>query len=344
MEYSPLRSPPSIPLVSVIIVNWNGHDHLVMCLPALFAQDFHDFEVIVVDNGSTDDSVAWITAHFPRVRIIQNRTNQGFAPANNQGIRAARGALIALLNNDTVVAPHWLAVLVQAMADDTRIGMVAAQMVLAAQPDIIDSAGIAIDRAGIAWGVNGGQPAVPGIDQLAPVFGPSGGAALYRRTMLDEIGLLDEDFFAYLEDVDLAWRAQWAGWQAVYAPGAIVQHHHSATSQRIPHFKSRLLGRNKLWLLAKNYPLPHLLWYLPCILLYELFSLGQAWREGRLTSALAGRWAGLQGLPKMLAKRRTVVKRISSSAMLKKLHSVEHPVAILRRYGHVLPTRKIARG
>jgi GT2 family glycosyltransferase len=170
---------------------------------------------------------------------------------------------------------------------------------------------------------------------VVDVFGASGGAAFYRRAMLDEIGLLDEDFFAYLEDVDLAWRAQWAGWRCVYAPDAVVWHHHSATSARIPNFKSRLLGRNKIWLLAKNYPFPHIVWYFPLILFFELMAIGYAWRQQRLRSAIAGRWAAWSLLPVMIRRRKRRVQRISSALMLQKLHPIESPFQILRRYTHV---------
>lgn len=326
------------PRVSVIIVNWNGREHLVTCLPALFAQSFSDFEVILVDNGSTDGSLTWLKENFVQVRVIENQTNLGFTAANNQGMLAAQGELIALLNNDTQADQHWLAELVRAMQSDPSIGMVATNMRLADQPNLIDSAGIAIDRAGIAWGVDGGRERQPTTrEEVREVFGACGGAALYRRTMLAEIGLLDEDFFAYLEDVDLAWRAQWAGWRGVYAPMAQVLHHHSATGKRIPHLKSRLLGRNKLWLLAKNYPWPYLLWYLPIILLYEALSLGYALKEKRLNSALAGRLEAIRRLPAMLAKRQNILRRISARAMMAKLYPVESPLAILRRYTHIQP-------
>jgi GT2 family glycosyltransferase len=291
---------------------------------------------MVVDNCSTDGSVAFIRQQFPQVMLIENQINRGFAAANNQAIQALQTEFVALLNNDTQVDANWLQVLVQAMERDPAVGMVAAKLLLTEQPGVIDSAGIAIDRAGIAWGAAGGQPdypAQPGA--VVDVFGASGGAALYRRTMLDEIGLFDEDFFAYLEDVDLAWRAQWAGWQAVCTPNAVVLHHHSATSQRIPHFKSRLLGRNKLWLIAKNYPLPHLLWYWPLILGYEAFSLAYALQQRRLGSSLTGRLAALPKLVTMFAKRRQRLNRISARAMMQKLQPVELPLRVLRRYRHV---------
>jgi GT2 family glycosyltransferase len=324
------------PAVAVIILNWNGCGHLAACLPALYAQTYQNFETIVVDNGSTDGSQEWLREHYPQVQLMENPTNRGFAAANNQAIRTTRAEYIVLLNNDTVAESGWLEALVAAAESDPTIGMVASKMLLASSPGIIDSAGIAIDRAGIAWGREGGQPDRPAATGApVEVFGASGGAALYRRALLEDIGPFDEAFFAYLEDVDLAWRAQWAGWRCVYAPDAVVWHHHSATGNRIPHFKSRLLGRNKVWLLAKNYPFPHILWHLPLIFLYELMSLVYAARERRLGSALTGRLAGLRRLPAVIAQRRTQVRRIGADAMLAKLQPVEPPWRVLRRFVHV---------
>jgi GT2 family glycosyltransferase len=138
------------------------------------------------------------------------------------------------------------------------------------------------------------------------VFGPCAGAALYRRELFAEIGLFDEDFFAYLEDVDLAWRARWRGWQAVFVPGALVYHAHSATGREGSPFKVRLLSKNKILLLVKNYPMPYLLLYLPWITAYELLSLGYAVLHYRELSALRGRLAALRLLPRALAKRRAL--------------------------------------
>jgi len=151
--------------------------------------------------------------------------------------------------------------------------------------------------------------------------------------MLDDIGLFDDDFFAYMEDVDLAWRAQWAGWKCVYVPEAIVYHVHSATGKEGSHFKNRLLGRNKIWLLCKNYPL--LPWYVPLVLAYDLMSVGYAAAAGRGTGALQGRLKALVKAPRLLAKRRQAVRRVSPRAMMAKLHPVENPLAVLRRYAHI---------
>jgi GT2 family glycosyltransferase len=325
---------------SVIIVNWNGRRYLEDCLRSVLAQTYDAFEVILVDNGSTDGSAEWAGATFPQVRLIRNQTNRGFAAANNQAIRATDSEFVALLNNDTVVEPGWLQALVKVMETRATIGMCASKMLLASQPDTVDSAGIAIDRAGIAWGITG---SAADLDRPRPVFGASGGAALYRRAMLDEIGLFDEDFFAYLEDVDLAWRAQWAGWEAIYAPEAVVYHVHSGTSRTIPHFKSRLLGRNKIWLLCKNYPFPQLLWNLPLILWYEGMSLTYALVQRRFASALLGRLEALGKAPRMIAKRKQMPIRVTANSIYRQLRPAEGPIAVLARYAHTKQMTTIKR-
>ena len=321
--------------VVLIILNWNGRRYLEPCLRSVFAQEFRDFAVILVDNGSTDGSVEFVRTRFPQVRLIENSENRGFAAANNQAIRASASEFVATLNNDTEVDPGWLGTLVRAMETDPCIGMCASKMLLADRQEVIESAGIAVDKAGIAWGVGGGNVNHPDEAIPTPVFGPCAGAALYRRAMLGDIGLFDEDFFAYLEDVDLAWRAQWAGWTCVYVPEAIVYHVHSATAREGSHFKNRLLGRNKIWLLCKNYPFPPLLRYAPLILAYDLMAVGYAIAAGRGPGAVQGRIEALIGLSRMLAKRRQIIRRVSSRAMMAKLQPLENPLAVLRRYAHI---------
>jgi len=155
--------------------------------------------------------------------------------------------------------------------------------------------------------------------------------------MLDEVGLFDEDFFAYMEDVDLAWRAQWAGWKCVYVPQAVVHHVHSATGREGSHFKNRLLGRNKVWLLCKDYPLS--LWGLLLVWAYDLMAVGYAIASGRGLGAVQGRIEALGKVARMLAKRRQIVRRISTRAMVAKLHPVEQPLAVRRRYVHLRAAR-----
>jgi GT2 family glycosyltransferase len=286
------------PLISVIIAHWNNLPLLKRCLEALDRQRFRDFEIVVVDNGSTDDSVAWLRQR-PDIHLITNKSNLGFAAANNQGIRASSAPLVALLNNDTEPEPGWLAALASAMSTG-EYGMAASLMLFASRPDIVQSAGVAMDRAAIAWDRFGGRSRRdPVVQQEAEIFGPSGGAALYRRSMLERVGLLDERFFAYLEDVDLAWRAQRAGWRCRYVPGAAVLHRTSATSGEGSPTKRWLLGRNKVWLVAKNAALPQL----PVILLYDVLATAYALlRRGEWHHAL-GRFAAFRELPAILRQR-----------------------------------------
>ncbi|MFQ5578873.1 MAG: glycosyltransferase family 2 protein [Anaerolineae bacterium] len=296
--------------VSVVIANWNGRRWLEHCLPALFAQTYRHFEVIIVDNASTDNSVEWVNRHYPAVRQIRNRRNLGFAGANNIGIRAAAGELIATLNNDTRPDPNWLAELVKGISVAPDVGMAASKIVLWERPGILDSAGIAVDWAGFGWNRGWGRPAA---SAPAPqeVFGPSAAAALYRRDMLAGIGLFDEDFFAYYEDVDLAWRAQRAGWNCRYIPTAVVLHQHSATGGQARRLKTFLLNRNKLWTLFKNYHPLDLLWAWPLILGLDALSAGvQLWRT-RSLAPLSARRQALAGWRRMAAKRRPAVRRVA---------------------------------
>ncbi len=290
-------------LVSVIVPNWNGRHHLAQCLPSLRAQTFRDFKVIVVDNGSTDDSAMWLAQEYPDVRILQNPSNLGFAAANNQAIRATDAPYIVTLNNDTQATQGWLAELVSTVESDATVGMVASQMLLADAPHVIDAAGIEVDWSGTAWQRRRGEAADRG-DTLEEVFGPCAGAALYRRAMLDVIGLFDEDFFGYYEDVDLAWRARNAGWRCLYAPRARVYHAHSATGGQDPSRKRYLIGRNKVWTLIKNYPWPDVLLWWPLIMGFELAAVLYALLIERDSASLRGRLAGWRGVSHACRKRR----------------------------------------
>lgn len=276
-----------------------GREWLPACIAALRAQTFRDFEIVVVDNASSDGSAEWLAAQ-PDVRVIRNENNLGFAAACNQGIRAGNASFVALLNDDAQPEPQWLASLVRAMQhpqsliptlQSLRVGACASLMLFADRPDVVQSAGIAMDRAAIAWDRLRGYPADSAeAQQPREVFGASGGACLYRRAMLDEVGLFDERFFAYLEDVDLAWRAQRAGWRCLYVPQARVLHRVSATSGEGSAFKNRLLGRNKVWLVAKNARLRDA----PLIAFYDLAAVVYAGTARSEWSHLAGRLEGIR--------------------------------------------------
>jgi GT2 family glycosyltransferase len=323
LHYNPL----AMPHVSVIVLNWNGKHLLELCLPSVLSQDLRDYEVVLFDNGSTDGSVEWVRRHYPAVRLMRSERNLGFARGNNEAIRATEAPYVVLLNNDADPAPGWLSELVRAAESAPEVGMCASKMVRASDPSIMDACGIEVDRAGIGWNRYSSEPDRP--DETAPyeVFGPCAGAALYRRAMLDQVGLLDEDYFIYYEDIDLAWRAQRAGWRCLYVPLAQVTHRHSSTTKEGSPFKEYLLGRNKVWTLIKNYPWPNWLAYLPAILAYDTGAWGYALLRGDVHPA-RGRLAALKQFGAALRKRRT----IQAAGRRVHLSPVKNPVRLLRAH------------
>lgn len=322
---------------SVIIVNWNGRRYLEQCLPSVVNQTYRNLEIIMVDNGSTDGSVELVEHLFPDIIVVRNSENRGFAGGNNQGIRIASGEYIATLNNDAIARPDWLEEMINAIKDDDTIGMAASKMLFSDWPDVINSTGISLDRAAIAWDRLGGQSSDRSEAAPVEIFGPSAGAALYKRKMIEDVGLFDEDFFMYLEDVDLAWRARLRGWRCVYVPTAEVLHVYSATSVEGSAFKNRLLGRNKVWTTIKNYPSPGLFLFLPAILFYDLLSLPYTVLVRGNVAALQGRLEGLRKIGTALRKRSGIQRRrrISSGELTGILDPLTNPLTLFRRYRHL---------
>lgn len=245
-----------LPIVSIIIVNWNGQRFLEKNLSSVFSQTYQAFEVILVDNGSTDGSLELVRVNFTDVIIIENKENLGFAKANNQGIEIAQGKYIATLNNDTEVDKGWLKTLiVTAESSSNDIGMWAPKILSIQDPKKIDSVGgLLIYRDGIARGRGRLEEDNGKYDKMEEILFPSACSAIYLKDMLDEIGYFDEDFFAYCEDTDLGLRARLAGWKAVSVPGAVVYHHYSGSAGRYSETKAFLVERNHIWLALKNFP------------------------------------------------------------------------------------------
>ena len=324
--------------VSIIIPNWNGLRHLRTCLEAVLRQTYPVRETVLVDNGSTDGSCEFVAAHYPGVRILRCETNLGFAAATNLGIRRTQGDYVATLNNDTEVEPAWLEELVKAMDADSRVGMCASKMLFYDQRHVINSAGISVDRAGIAWDRDGGTPDDANDNTPQDVFGPCAGAALYRRAMLEETGLFDEDYTSYLEDVDLAWRGQALGWRCRYVPAARVYHVHSATGKENSPFKNYLLGRNKWWTTLKNYPWPQWLPYGPLILLYDGMAALYSLARGRTCHGVRGRWAAWRSCRDALSKRRAIqsAPRYSARLAFDCLSPLASPLRVWQRFRHLL--------
>ncbi|MBN1319910.1 MAG: glycosyltransferase family 2 protein [Thermoleophilia bacterium] len=249
--------PATSPRASVIVPNWNGLSHLPGCLDSLAAQSFADFEVLVVDNGSSDGSVAWIREHHPEVRVVQRPDNGGFSRAVNAGIAAARGEYVALLNNDTAADDGWLGALVGALDEHQAYDFAASKMILFYDPERLNAAGDTFAFARLAATNRGiGQP-VSRYNKPERVLGACAGAALYRRALFEEVGLFDEDFFLTAEDTDFNLRCLIAGKRCLYVPGAQVRHKLGASTGAQPEWgMGRLLVRNEAIVVAKDLPAP----------------------------------------------------------------------------------------
>ncbi len=295
--------------LSVLIPNYNGLALLPACLESLRAQSWRDFETLLVDDGSSDGSAAWVQEHYPKVRVLALPRNVGLARAVNRGLQLARGDNIVLLNNDTAAAPDWLAVLSQAAVEHPEAAMLASKIRLFDRRSVLHSAGDLYGADGIArnrgaWEEDQGQ-----YDGQVEVFAPCGAAAFYRRALLGELntgpGPFDERLFMYMEDVDLAWRAQLRGQRCRFVPGAVIYHRVSATAGGP--LASYYVGRNTLLVLGKDVPGALIRRYLGRIVRAQLRIAWEAARSfrGRAARArLRGQAAGLLLLPAWLGARR----------------------------------------
>ncbi len=298
--------------VTVVVPNWNGERFLNTCLGSLRRQSFRDFETVLVDNGSVDDSVALVEKSFPEVRVVRLPENGGFTAAVNAGIRASETELVVLLNNDTEVHPEWLEALVHAADSHPVAGIFASKLVDFADRRLLDGAGDALRKSGLPYRIGHGEIDRGQFDQEAFVFSACAAGALYRSELFDEVGLFDEDFFSNCEDGDLSFRAQLAGYRCLYVPRSVVYHMGSAsTGGKRSTTNTRLGTQNSINLLVKNLPSSLVLGSLPHLLIGQLLRVLTAlvFSGGLLraySSGLAGAW---RLLPKMLKKRREIQKR-----------------------------------
>jgi GT2 family glycosyltransferase len=298
------------PRVTVVIPNWNGERFLGLCLGSLREQSFRDFETILVDNGSVDGSRSFVEEHFPEVKVVPLGENRGIAAAFNAGIEASRVEYVVLLNNDTELDPGWLEALVRAAEDRPESGLFASRLVDFYDRSVLDGAGDAMRLSGLPYRLGHGERDRSRFDKPGYVFGACAAAALYRREMLDEVGLFDEDFVSYCEDGDLSFRAQLAGYRCFYVPGAVVYHMGSASTggKRSP-TATRLGSRNSFSLLVKNLPLSAVPHILPFFLAGQLARTITAAATGSLRAHLEGLAGAWHHLPLMLRKRAEIQKR-----------------------------------
>ena len=241
--------------VTVVIPNWNGRRHLPECLDSLATQCFRDFEVLLVDNASSDNGLAWVEDHHPDVRVVRRPDNGGFAAAVNDGIRLSHGEYVALLNNDTVAHPGWLGALVAALDMHRDYDVAASLMVLHDDPGRVNAAGDVYDLARLTGRNRGFGEPLSRYREPRRVLGACAGAALYRRSLFDRVGLFDEDFFLMSEDTDFNLRCLVAGKKCVYVPEAVVRHKFRASIETAPVREMRRLAmRNSAMVAAKDLP------------------------------------------------------------------------------------------
>ncbi|HUG15509.1 MAG TPA: glycosyltransferase family 2 protein [Thermomicrobiales bacterium] len=313
--------------VTVIIVNYNGGRLLLDCLGALQRQSL-GHAVVVVDNRSTDGSAQVAHDEYPEARLLPLRHNVGFARAVN--IAASRlcdsNGIVVTLNPDAVPEPEFLEQLLRPFETDPSVGAAAGTLVFASNRSIIASSGIVVHRNGVALDARLGEQWAPGSSR--PVFGASAGAAAYRVRALRDAGWFPDQFFLYLEDVDLAWRLRLRGWQTVSVPDAVATHAYSASAVEGSPLKRRLLARNRVWTLARC--LPTECWKRDRLHIvgFDTVAVGHAVVNADL-AALRGRSEGFAGLPLRLHERRFVQSRARVNA-----HAIEPwilpPVSLTR--------------
>ena len=332
------------PVVTIVVPTFSADRKLVECLDAIGKQTYRDFEVVIVDNSGAG-RVRSSEAEKRGAIVIEPKSNVGFGAAINLAFRRSHAPYLAALNDDAAPRPGWLAALVAAADAHAGAGMFASQVRFFGE-EHLDSAGMVIARDGSSKQRGHLFPAAEFGSEEEVLF-PSGSAALYRRTMLDEIGLFDEDFFLYCEDTDLGLRARWAGWKCVYVPEAIVDHHYSHSAGRASRLKAYYVERNRLFVVAKNFP-ARALWAVPFATLARYWWHMRSMALGRGTAAqfrregnapwglpliaIRAHWGLLRHAGDLWRKRREIRSRakLSTAGFAQLLHT------------HSIRTRRVA--
>jgi GT2 family glycosyltransferase len=305
------------PLISVIIPNRDGKEVIGPCLKSLDAQSEKPFEVIVVDDGSKDGSPEYIETNFPWVKTVSLDAPSGFAGAVCEGFSVSRGDWIAVLNSDTSCEENWISEILKTINSDTNAGMIASKVILSGDPVKIDSLGIKVNRACMAFLRKHGQEAEANDDGNIEVFGPAGSAAFYKREVIEKAGFFDADYFAYYEDVDLAFRARWAGFSCILAQKAIVHHHHSFTADRVRLNKRYYLQRNRWRTIIRNWPLSWFVLYSPFLIYFETASIVKCFLEGKFLTPFIARADVFRylGVDLKIRKKTSSIKNINENEM-----------------------------
>src|SRR4051794_27227017 len=299
----------SAPRLTAVVLNLDGRELLERMLPTLVGQD-PGARLVVLDDGSTDGSPDWVQQAYPQVEVVRNPHNIGVARSFNRAVELARGSdYLALLNNDLELAPDYISRVVAELDAHPQAASANGKMRNAGEPTVLDGAGDQMMWSSIVTRRGWGERDSGQYDAPDEVFSVCGGAAVYRMAAFDDVGGFDEDFHAYMEDVDWGFRAQLRGWTARYVPDAEVLHVGGATTSRRAAFHARLQRRNALLMVAKNYPTGALARHLPRVAAHQLGWLMRSRREGRGREHLAAWGEALRMLPATLRKRRALQRR-----------------------------------
>jgi len=296
------------PIVSVIIVTWNSKAHLSTCLDRLSQQAVSDFEVIIIDNGSTDEALVGLLDRYPKLNLHSEHleSNVGFASANNIGARLAHGKWLVLLNADAFPEPDWLEKLLQAAETNPEYSFFASRQIQAHNPELLDGTGDVYHISGLAWRRHYKLSEKEIGHQIEEVFSPCGAAALFLRDDFLQGGGFDEDYFSYFEDVDLGFRLRLAGKKCLYVPEAVVYHVGSASTGKRSDFSVYYGYRNMIWTFFKNMPSPLIWLFLPIHIVTILFFVLYLSIRGQGKIILKAIVDALRGLPKVIEKRKLI--------------------------------------
>jgi GT2 family glycosyltransferase len=312
-----------MPKISVVIVNWNGRQFLEDCLGSLRRQTFRDFETIVVDNGSSDSSAAYVQSCFPEMKLVALDENRGFAGGNIAGYELTTGDLVVLLNNDTEADPTWLEEIHKASILHPQAGSFASKMMYFDARNRIENCGFDLGLFGATLELGRDELDGSNWNTSREVFGACGGAVAYRRSMLDRIGFLDPDFFMVYEDVDLSFRAQLHGYACIYVPTAIVFHRYRATLGSGSARQVFYSQRNIEFVYFKNMPLGLILRSLPFRFIYEIGAGVQATRQGNFGPFVRSKVYAIKYLPRLWQKRRQIQR--GRTATISRIRSLMKP-------------------
>jgi GT2 family glycosyltransferase len=331
------RLSDKFPLVSIIILNYNGAKYLEKCLKSVLATNYPNYEIILVDNASTDESLALIEYLFKdesRLIVIRNTKNVGFSEGNNIGIRRARGKYIVFLNNDTEVEPNWLIELIRIMEKDHSIGAAQSKLLKLGSSGIIDSTGDFVDFYGVAIQRGEGEKDLGQYENVEEIFSARGACMIVRREVLKKVGLFDPDFYLGYEDIDLCWRIRLAGYKIIYVPKSIVYHKGFGTPSNVRAYHG---AKNRLLLMIKNYSTRNLVFHLPLQLLLMLtsFLLDAFVRKDRISAMRklkVLKWLFLN-IPHVIKKRQFVqslIRKVSDNELKKTM--LQSNLALYMRY------------